>query len=688
MTFRWNCVILGTLCSFSPAFVPAEGPHDVALRRQFGTSAGRQRSQRKRKYLFFASNRFPILYSLFSILSLMTRTPLLLLAAILALSCSPSSRNSVSAQDPHSFARPDEVVVTHLHLDLNVDFDRQQLAGTATLTLNNKSDAKQVHLDTRDLQISDVVILPESTKAVWKLAEPVPLLGRELTIDIGPSTKQVAISYATSPSASALQWLSPAQTAGKKRPFLFTQSQAILARTWVPCQDGPGVRMTYSAKVTVPPDLLALMSASNPTEKSKDGVYYFRMDQPIPSYLLALAVGDIVFLSVGKHSGVYAEPSVIERAAWELADTEKMIEAAEALYGPYRWDRYDIIVLPPSFPFGGMENPRLTFATPTILAGDRSLVSLVAHELAHSWSGNLVTNATWNDFWLNEGFTTYFENRIMESISGRPYSEMLAQLSLQDLRATVVELGDTSAMTKLKVDLTGRDPDEGVSDIAYNKGALFLRHLEEKVGREAWDQFLRGWFDEHAFTSATTEDFVGYLQKKLIKGDVAFEKQLDIHAWIYQPGIPASVPNISSEEFAKVDGEVERWRDGMAPAKLVVKDWTTHHWLHFLKALPKDLSSNKMKALDDAFKFTNSGNSEILGLWLEQSIRSNYRPADKALERFLTEQGRRKFLKTLYTELAKTPERMKRAKAIYAKARAGYHSVSANTIDGILGESK
>ncbi|MEK6651011.1 MAG: M1 family metallopeptidase [Bacteroidota bacterium] len=609
-------------------------------------------------------------------------------AATMALSCSPSSRTDVTARDPHSFARPDEVVVTHLHLDVAVDFDRHQIAGTATLTLNNKTGARKVHLDTRDLEIASVTLVPESTVAVWKLGEPVPLLGRELTIEIGTSTKQVAIKYATSPSAAALQWLEPAQTAGKKKPFLFTQSQAILARTWVPCQDGPGVRMTYSARVTVPPDLLALMSASNPTELSKDGVYAFRMDQPIPSYLLALAVGDIAFRPIGKHSGVYAEPTVVDKAAWELADTERMIDAAEALYGPYRWDRYDIIVLPPSFPFGGMENPRLTFATPTILAGDRSLVSLVAHELAHSWSGNLVTNATWNDFWLNEGFTTYFENRIMESISGRPYSEMLAQLSLQDLRSTVAELGDTSAITRLKLDMAGRDPDEGVSDIAYNKGALFLRHLEESVGREAWDQFLRGWFDSNAFTSATTEEFVTYLQKRLIKGDVAFEQKLEIDAWIYKPGLPASLPVIASEEFAKVDAEVEKWKKGEKPEVLVVKGWTTHHWLHFLKALPQGLSVDQMVELDKAFRFTTSGNSEILTVWLQRAIQSSYRKADASLEKFLTSQGRRKFLKLLYAELVKSPEGLARAKAIYAKARPTYHSVSSSTIDGILGWEK
>lgn len=626
----------------------------------------------------------------------MTRNLVLTGLTLLSLSCSPSNRQDVAPRDPHSFARPEEVVVKHLHLDLAVDFDRKQLFGTATLTIENKTEAPQLLLDTRDLLIESVTLLPDDAPTKWSLGETVPLLGRRLSVDITPATKQVAIRYATSPDAAALQWLEPPQTAGKKHPFLFTQSQAILARTWVPCQDGPGVRMTYSARIQVPPDLLALMSASNPTSRSSTGRYEFRMDQPIPSYLLALAVGDIAYRSVGPRSGVYAEPSVVEKAAWELEGTERMIEAAEKLYGPYRWARYDIIVLPPSFPFGGMENPRLTFATPTILAGDRSLVSLVAHELAHSWSGNLVTNATWNDFWLNEGFTTYFENRIMEATEGRAYSEMLAQLSLQDLHATVAELGDSSAMTRLKLDLEGRDPDEGVSDIAYNKGALFLRQLEDKVGREVWDIFLRNWFDEHAFTSATTEEFVSYLQRKLIKGNRDFEKELDIHAWIYDTGLPKSLPEIRSKEFAKVDAEVERWNAGVKEnwsggavmKSLTTTGWTTHHWLHFLKALPTKLTVPQMKALDDAFGFTKSGNSEILALWLEKAIASDYRAADGALEQFLTSQGRRKFLKPLYAELAKTPDGMARAKRIYAKARPMYHSVSSNTIDAILNQHK
>ncbi|HEX9652578.1 MAG TPA: M1 family aminopeptidase/hydrolase, partial [bacterium] len=319
----------------------------------------------------------------------------------LALACSkqdPPSQITPAERDPHSFSRPQEVAVTHLDLDLMVSFEQMQISGKASLTIENKTAANQLLLDTHDLHIERVTLDDAESKATFELGVPQPYLGQPLTIAISPETETVHVSYSTSPEAGALQWLSPEQTAGKIQPFLFTQSQAILARTWVPCQDSPGVRMTYSAKIKTNPDLMAVMSAENPTEKNPDGVYIFNMPQPIPSYLLALAVGDLEFRAIGPRSGVYAEPSVVEKAAWELTDTEQMIEATERLYGPYRWGRYDVIVLPPSFPFGGMENPRLTFLTPTILAGDRSLVSLVAHELAHSWSGNLLTNATWNDF--------------------------------------------------------------------------------------------------------------------------------------------------------------------------------------------------------------------------------------------------------------------------------------------------
>jgi leukotriene-A4 hydrolase len=574
-------------------------------------------------------------------------------------------------RDVHSFARPDEAVVRHIAMDLEVDFDRRVLRGTARVRFETTAEARQLVLDTHGLTIKQAS-LP------YTLGDEKPFLGRPLTIDLNEYGQEVSIEYETSPDAAAVQWLAPAQTAGGKHPFLFTQSQAILARTWVPCQDSPGIRMTYEARIRVPKGLMAVMSSENPTEANDSGVYHFNMPQPIPSYLLALSVGDLAFRKFSDNSGVYAEKPMIEASAYELVDTPKMIEAAEKLYGPYRWGEYDILVLPPSFPFGGMENPRLTFATPTILAGDRSLVSLVAHELAHSWSGNLVTNATWNDFWLNEGFTVYFERRIMEAISGREYSEMLALLGYQDLVATVAELAPRD--THLLLDMEGRDPDDAATKLPYEKGYSFLRLCEETSGREAWDAFLREYFDTHAFQSMTTQAFLDILNARFPNLD----STINIDRWVNGPGIPPNCPKIHSDAFVRVEEQVRAFESGTPASKLATKHWSTHEWIHFLRHLPKMLTREQISELDAAFHFTDSGNSEILHEWLLQAIDHQYEAAYPALERFLLRQGRRKFLKPLYQKLAETPEGLARARAIYAKARPMYHAVSYRTIDQIL----
>jgi leukotriene-A4 hydrolase len=584
--------------------------------------------------------------------------------------------------DVHSFAQPDQTAVKHLILNLTVDFDRQQLSGSATLQIENRG-ARELVLDTNGLSISRV-LLDNGRDANFSVGDPVKYLGRPLTIAIEPSTKSVHIDYTTSPDAAAVQWLAPEQTAGGKHPFLFTQSQAILARTWVPCQDTPGVRMTYEATVGVPRGLMAVMSAENPTETNAEGLYHFRMPQPIPSYLLALAVGDLGFRSLGRNCGVYAEKPVVDAAAYEFADTQKMIEAAEMLYGPYRWGEYDILVLPPSFPFGGMENPRLTFATPTVLAGDRSLVSLVAHELAHSWSGNLVTNATWNDFWLNEGFTTYFERRIMEAVYGRDYSEMLARLGMQDLEQTVGELGADSRDTHLFLDLKDRDPDDAANKLAYEKGYFFVRLVEETVGRATFDAYLRDYFDHHAFQSMTTQAFVDDLRKNLLSKAPGAGERIKVDAWVNGPGVPPNAPRVQSNAFERVEEQVRAFADGTPPSKLATSKWSTHEWIHFLRHLPPNLTRKQMEDLDRTFHLSDSGNSEVLHEWLMQAIANGYEPAYPALERFLTKQGRRKFLKPLYQKLAESDEGRRRARSIYKKARPAYHAVSRGTIDGIL----
>ena len=558
--------------------------------------------------------------------------------------------------DIHSWSRPDRVRVRHLEMDLDVRFDRKILEGSVTLHLDRVSGDDLV-LDTRALTIQSI-----ENAAGFSLGAADANLGAPLTIRLEPGASWVRVHYATSPEASGLQWLDPPQTAGKRHPFLYTQSQAIHARSWIPLQDTPGVRVTFRAHVRVPQGLRVVMGAALDAtpDETPDGPH-FRMDQPVPSYLIALAAGSLAFRQIGPRSGIYAEPPVLDRAAYEFADTEAMIAAVEQLYGPYRWDRYDLLVLPPSFPFGGMENPRLTFATPTILAGDRSLVSLVAHELAHSWSGNLVTNATWSDFWLNEGFTVYVERRVLEKLYGPARADMEAVLGRRELDREMAGLRESDRV--LHIDLTGRDPDDGCTLVPYEKGALLLRTIERAVGRDRFDAFLRSYFSHFAFRSITTADFLEYIRREL-------PNSVPLDEWIFEAGIPAGAAEPHSDAFTRIESG---W-----PAD--TSAWSTHEWLHFLRTQdPPD-----MPRLDREFHLTDSGNSEILHQWLLMAVKAGYQPALPKIEPFLCSVGRRKFLKPIYTELMKTPEGQARARAIYAQARPTYHPIAQGTIDEIV----
>ncbi|MEJ7643180.1 MAG: M1 family metallopeptidase [Chryseolinea sp.] len=610
-----------------------------------------------------------------------------ILLLIIFNNCTPVEKreHETMLTDPHSFSIPANARVSHLKWTATVDFESRIIKATATWEIKASPGEDLIILDTKGLSISKVT-LDDNKPGEFRLAEVDSLLGQALAIMIHPDTKRISIDYQTAPGAEALQWLQPSQTAGKKDPFLFTQSQAILARSWIPCQDSPGVRFTYEADVTVPPNLLALMSATNPQQLNENGKYHFEMQQPISSYLLALSVGDIQFKAVSARSGVYAEPMMLDTATWELEDLEKMIAGAEELYGDYSWERYDVLVLPPSFPFGGMENPRITFATPTILAGDRSLTSLIAHELAHSWSGNLVTNATWNDFWLNEGFTVYFEHRIMEKLYGRDFAEMQASLAMQDLQESIsaMQAANNGADTKLKLSLEGRNPDEGVTDIAYNKGYFFLRAIEEQFGRDKFDEFLRNYFSSHAFSSMNTDSFIKALKDFYqSKFNIALQDQM-LNAWIFSEGLPANHPEPKSEKLKQVDAFITQWNNnGKADAGLV-KEWSTQEWLHFLKNLPDTLTQSQLVSLDKFGNLTKSGNSEIVTAWLVIAIRNNYTIAFKRLEEFLINTGRRKFLSPLYNELIKTTSGRELASAIYQKARPNYHFVATNTFDPLL----
>ncbi|HJV22287.1 MAG TPA: M1 family metallopeptidase [Holophagaceae bacterium] len=601
--------------------------------------------------------------------------------------------------DVHTAAHLGGPTVRHLDLDLNVDFAAHRLGGTATWTLKAAPKAATtLNLDGRDLEIQAVATSRDAKAwrpAPFKVVPVSKALGQRIEVKVPKGHGLVRLTYRTSDHAGGLQWLEPAQTAGKRHPFLFTQAQAIQARSFVPCQDGPSVRLTFTARFHTPKELRALMAADFDRAAPRNGDYRFRLDQPVPSYLLAFAVGDLDFQPLGPRTGVWAEPSMLAKSAQELEDTEAMVKATEALYGPYAWGRYDLLMLPPSFPFGGMENPKLTFATPTILAGDKSLVSLVAHELAHSWSGNLVTNATWRDFWLNEGFTTYVERRILEAVYGRKLAEMEAVLGAQDLKEDLAHVDP--AFRPLLPAMGEHDPDDAYSRIPYEKGALLLRRLEEAYGRPAFDAWLRSWFQDHALQSVHTSEFLAHVRKHLLSQ--APDKAPDLAAWLTEGTYPADAPRPESPAFAAVEAQARRWSQGEgqppkpgrpagydmdSPKRLIdPTGWTTQEWLHFLRVLPR-LQQTPMAALDRAFHLTDTGNAEIAHQWLLMCIRAGYEPAWPRLERYLVEIGRRKLIVPLYQELLTTPEGTARAKAIYAAARPGYHPIAQATLDTLL----
>jgi aminopeptidase N len=590
---------------------------------------------------------------------------------------------SADAADPHSFARPLEARVTHVALDLAFDFANQSVGGTATLDIDRKADVREIVLDSDGYQVSAVSDAATGAPLAFAFGTENEALGRPLTIQLAPGTRKVRIAY-TARNAEALQWLTPQQTAGKRHPFLFSQGQAILNRSWIPTQDSPGIRQTWDARITVPKTVDVVMSAPDRRVLIDEGrgvrVARFRMDKPVAPYLIAIAIGDIRFQALGPRTGVWAEPETLPAAVRELEDTERMVTVSERLFGPYRWGRYDMIVLPPSFPFGGMENPVMTFLTPTFIAGDKSLTSLIAHELAHSWSGNLATNATWADFWLNEGTTTYATNRIVEEVYGRRVADQQIALGIDSLTAELKTL--PAADTRLAIDLKGRNPDEGLTEVAYEKGAAFLRLLETTFGRERFDPFLRRWFNDNAFRPVTSAQFLAAVRRDLIRGDADLERRLQLDAWVYEPGVPSNAVPASSQAFAEVDRAVAAYAASGALPTALWPRWTTDERLRFVNRLDRTQSRARLDALERAFGLNAVGNNEVLFAWLSLAVANRYEPAVPALERFLTIQGRRKFVRPLILALHKD-EAWGRSIAgrVYPRARSLYHPLVTSELD-------
>ena len=590
------------------------------------------------------------------------------------------------AVDTATYARPLEARVHHVALDLTVDFDAKRVGGTATLDIDRRPDAKEIILDDKGLEIAGIT---DGAKQPldYKVGASDETLGAPLAVSLRPDTKRLIITYKSAPGAGALQWLTPEQTAGKKKPYLFSQGQAIENRSWIPTQDSPGIRQSWDATIRVPAGLTAVMSApksAEPLTQGGESVFSYRMEHSVAPYMIAIAVGDLAFRELGPRTGVWTEPSMLDSAAAELADTEKMVETAEKLYGPYRWGRYDLLVLPPSFPFGGMENPTLTFLTPTFIAGDKSLVSLVAHELAHSWSGNLVTNANWADSWLNEGFTNFIENRIMEAIYGQRRAAQEAALSFDDMMETLDEKGLTAPVTRLNLAKEEAVPDGGETGIIYDKGAIFLRTVEKIVGRDKFDAYLRSYFDRHAFQPMTSARFLADLRANLIKGDAALERKLMLDDWVYKPGLPSNVLRPDPAAFATVDKAVGNFTR-LAARPQEWGEWNTSERLRFLNKLPRKLGKGYLDELVRGLGLNaDQYNKEIQFAWLELVVANRYDPGVPLLEKFLLSNGRGKFVRPLITSLSEDKQwGLPIAKRVYARSRSLYHPIVQRDLDAL-----
>ncbi|KAI5346185.1 hypothetical protein L3X38_014064 [Prunus dulcis] len=605
--------------------------------------------------------------------------------------------------DPHSFTESTHPLATHISLSLFFDFPSSTIHASALLTLPAPHSGP-LSLDARALTVHSVLDPQSSAPLPFSLSSPDPIKGCHLTVSLS-NHSSFLIVYSTSPSSSALQWLSPPQTFNKTLPFVYTQCQAIHARSVFPCQDTPAARVRYAAKLNVPRQLSAVMSARHVDRRdpiagegaalvSADALWCaegrvveeFVMEQPIPPYLFAFAVGELGFREVGPRTRVYSEavPAVLESAATEFASTEDMIRQGEALFGPYEWERFDLLVLPPSFPYGGMENPRMTFLTPTVLKGDSSGAQVVAHELAHSWTGNLITNKTNEHFWLNEGFTTYAERRIVEAVQGEDRAALNIGIGWRGLNKEMERFKDNLEVTKLKTNQEGVDPDDVYSEVPYEKGFQFLWRIERQVGRPAFDEFLKKYIATFKFQSIDTDTFLDFLKANL----PGIEKEVDLILWTEGTGIPPDAYEPVSSIYSKIVSMANEFKLGRMPREDEVADWQGQEWELYLENLPKSIEASQILELNSRFRLSESKDYEVKVAFLLLAIASKCKEHYVEVEKTLKAVGRKKYLVPLYSALVEggtgKEEEKILAKRVFAEARDTYHPIAQGVIETIL----
>ncbi|HYH09340.1 MAG TPA: M1 family aminopeptidase [Thermoanaerobaculia bacterium] len=582
--------------------------------------------------------------------------------------------------DVFTFSNPAAVAVRHVALDLTVDFASRTLRGNARLDIENLTGTNTLVLDTDDLTVSSVKVDGTTTSA-WSWGTSTTH-GRPLHITITPTTQSVTVDYVTSPGAEGLNWNTAAQSFGRQQPYLYSLNEPIEARSWIPIQDTPSHRVTYEATIRVPSNLLALMSASdNPTERNDTGVYTFHMPYKIPAYLIAIAVGRLEFHAFDERTGVYAEPELMPAAEWDLRYLPDMVDAAERVAGTFPFERHDVLLMPPTFVAGGMEHPMLNFVEPTRVATGNFLPqtnpsTLIAHELAHSWAGDSATLGSWDDVWINEGITSYLTWRIMEELMGPERAEVGWHLDRASYSASAGQ--STSPSTILH--RATPQPFAGFNSTGYTKGALFMKTLEDTIGRATFDVFLRRYFQIFAYRWVDHLQFLALLDEIALDARPDVKEQLRLSQWLYEPGLPSNVTApTSSAVMNRVFERVARYDTGTPIAQLDPASWTEVEIELFLQGL--DLSANLAEI--DAALGLSARNLPPLP-WLGLSIATNYEPGMAGVERTLMAGGPNGVIVSLYNALM-AQGLGDRARQIFAIARDRYHEAVEQTVAARLG---
>ncbi|XP_054083088.1 leukotriene A-4 hydrolase isoform X1 [Zeugodacus cucurbitae] len=609
----------------------------------------------------------------------------------------------LSKVDPSSYSEPERIITKHSAFKWTVDFANTKLLGSVTHQFNVlEANLPAILLDVRDITINNASIVCNGGSAIpinYFVSDPVDDIGAKLTLELPEGTAKgdllVRIDYETSNRASGLQWLTPEQTLGKQHPYLFSQCQAIHARSVLPCQDTPAVKFTYEATVEHPKELTALMSAL--VEQKDSGVTKFKQEVPIPAYLLAIAIGDLVSRPLGPHSNVWAEAGIVDAAAEEFSETDKMLKTASDICGPYVWKQYDLLVMPPSFPFGGMENPCLTFVTPTVLAGDKSLADVVAHEIAHSWTGNLVTNKNFEHFWLNEGFTVFVETKIVGRLQGTKERDFHMLRNLTELKECIrTQLANSPELTKLVVDLSNCGPDDAFSSVPYNKGSTFLRYIEDLLGGpEVFEPFLRSYLQKYAYKSVVTDDFKSALYDYFIDTDKKDKlSEIDWDLWLNNEGMPPIIPNFD-ETLADVSKQLSKLWSTKSTAELrtdtdISKPISSHQLIDFLGRLIEsseivDLNAQKIELLESTYNLKHTKNSEVRFRFLRLVIRARLLQRIDEIIAFANSNFRMKFCRPIYRDLGQWPEAKPIAVESFESVKNQMMAVCAHTIEKDLG---